>query len=110
MLRKHEITTIYEQGVDAVAATIHQLYEMIVVDDERVHRLVASATAAHLQKIGQLTARINRLEEELSNRVRQVHQFNQQIKGLNKQLKEAHQQTRLAREAQFHFQHPQVSL
>jgi hypothetical protein len=48
MLRKHEIKAIHGQGVDAVAATIRQLYEMIEVEDERVQRLVASASAAHL--------------------------------------------------------------
>ena len=51
MLRKSEIRVIYEAGVEAVAATIRQLYEMIEVEDERVHRLVTSAMAAHLQKI-----------------------------------------------------------
>jgi transposase len=99
MLRQHEIRDIYEEGVEAVTETIRRLYEMIEVEDERVHRLVASATAAHLEKIKQLTARINRLEEELSNRVRQVHQLNQQIKDLTKQLRAAQAQTRLAREA-----------
>ncbi len=64
MLRKQEIQIIYEQGVEVVAATIRQLYEMIEVEDERVHKLVASATAAHLRKIEQLTGRINCLEEE----------------------------------------------
>jgi transposase len=99
VLRKHEIRVIYNQGVEAVAATIRQLYEMIEAEDERVYKLVAAARAAHLQKIEQLNARVNRLEAELSNRVRQIHQFNLTIKGLNKQLKEAQQQTRLAREA-----------
>ena len=99
MLRQHEIRVIYEAGIGAVTETIRHLYEMIETDDERLHRLVASATAAHLQKIEQLTGRIARLEEELSNRVRQVYQLNQQLKDLSKQLKEARQQTRLAREA-----------
>ncbi len=99
MLRQAEIRVIYEEGVEAVTATIRHLYEMIEVEDERVHRLVASATAAHLQKIEQLTGRLARLEVELSSRVRQVHQLNLTVKDLNKQLKEAHQQTRLAREA-----------
>lgn len=62
-------------------------------------RLVASATAAHLQRIEQLSGRIARLEEELSSRVRQIHQLTLTVKDLNKQLKEARQQTRLAREA-----------
>lgn len=99
VLRKTEIRVIYEQGVEAVAATIRHLYEMIETDDERVHRLVTSASVAHLQKIEQLTARLNRLEAELSNRVRQVHQLNQQVKDLTKQLREAQAQTRLAKEA-----------
>ena len=99
VLRKTEVRVIYDQGVEAVAATIRQLYEMIEVEDERVHRLVASATAAHLQKIEQLTGRINRLEEELSNRVRQVHQLSLTVKDLTRQLKAAHQQTRLAKDA-----------
>ncbi len=99
VLRKTEVRVIYDQGVEAVAATIRQLYEMVEVEDERVHRLVASATAAHLQKIEQLTGRINRLEEELSNRVRQVHQLSLTVKDLTRQLKSAHQQTRLAKDA-----------
>ncbi len=99
MLRQHEIRVIYEEGVEAVTQTIRQLYEMIEVEDERVHRLVASATAAHLQKIEYLTHRINRLEEELSNKVRQVHQLNQRVKDLTTQLRAARAQTRLAREA-----------
>lgn len=37
---------------------------------------MASATAAHLQMIAQLTGSNAKLEEELSNRVRQVHQLN----------------------------------
>ena len=72
---------------------------MIEFEDERVHRLVASATAVHLQRIDQLSGRLARLEDELSSRVRQVHQLNLTVKDLNKQLKEARQQTRLAREA-----------
>lgn len=99
MLRKKEIRAIYDQGVEAVAAIIKQLYEMIEVEDERVHKLVVSATSAHLQKIEQLMGRIARLEDELSNRARQVHQLNLTIKGLNKQLKEARKQTHLAKEA-----------
>jgi uncharacterized protein YoxC len=98
MLAIREIRAIYDEGVYAVAATIKQLYEMIEVEDERVHRLVASATAAHLRKIEQLMCRIARLEEELAHKVRQVHQLNLAVKELNKQLKEAREQTRQARE------------
>src|SRR2546421_12436559 len=72
---------------------------MIEVEDDRVHTLIPSATAAHLEKIEQLTARINRLAAELSNKVRQVHQLNHQIKDLTKQLTGAQAQTRLAHEA-----------
>jgi len=99
MLRKKEIRAIYDQGVGAVAATVKHLYDLIEVEDERVHGLVVSATAAHLQKIEHLTARIARLEDELSNRARQVHQLTRTVKELNKELKEARAQTRLAREA-----------
>lgn len=99
MLSQHQIRVMYEEGVETVTETFRQLYEMIETADERVHRLVASATVAHLQRIDQLSGRINRLEAELSSRVRQVHQLNQTVKALNKQLKEARQQTRLAREA-----------
>ncbi len=99
MLRKREIRVIYAQGVEAVERTIRQLYEMIEVEDERVHQLVTLATAAHLQKIEQLTGRINRLEAELASKVRQVHQLNLTVKELNQELKEARQQTRQAREA-----------
>jgi transposase len=99
MLRKREIKAIYDRGVDAVAATVRQLYEMIEVRDERVHKLVASATAAHLRKIEQLTGRIARLEAELAYKVRQVKKLNLTVKELNKQLMEARKQTRQAREA-----------
>ena len=99
MLRKTEIRVIYAAGVEAVEATIRQLYEMIEVEDERVHRLVTSATAAQLQQIAQLTGRIIRLEAELAGRVRQVHQLNRTVKDLTTQLREAQAQTRLAREA-----------
>ena len=58
MLRQHEIKTIFNKGVGAVTETIGQLYEMIETDDERVHRRVTSATAAHLEKLEQLTARV----------------------------------------------------
>jgi transposase len=90
---------MYAEGVEAVTQAIRQLYEMIETDDERVQRLVASATAAHLQRIEQLSGRINRLEEELASRVRQVHQLDLTVKELNKQLREAREHTRLAREA-----------
>ena len=83
---------MYEEGVEAVTETLRQLYEMIEVEDERIHRLVASATAAHLQRIEQLSGRIAHLEEELSSRVRQVHQLNHTVKDLNKQLTEARQE------------------
>lgn len=73
MLRLQEIRTIYEQGVEAVAATIKHLYQMIEIEDERVYELVASATAANLRKIEQLTACVAKLEENLSNKVRQIH-------------------------------------
>lgn len=99
MLRKTEVRVIYDQGVEAVAATIRQLYELIEVEDARVHNLVTSATAAHLQKIEQLTRRIARLEEELANKVRQVHHLKLTVKELNKEFKEARKQTRLAKEA-----------
>lgn len=99
MLSHHQIKVIYDQGVEAVTETIRHLYEMIEIEDERVHRLVASATVAHLHRIEQCSGRIAKLEEELSSRVRQVHQLNLTVKNLNKQLKEAQQQARLAREA-----------
>ena len=96
MLAMREVRAIYHQGVYAVAGASRQLYEMIEVEDERVHRLVAAANAAHLRKIEQLTARITRLERELASKVRQVHQLNLAVKELNKQLKEARRQTRQA--------------
>ena len=99
MLAIREIRAIYSEGVYAVAATIKQLYQMIEADDERVHKLVSAATAAHLKKIEQLTGRIVRLEEELASKVRQVHQLNLTVKELNKQLTEARKQMRQAREA-----------
>lgn len=64
-----------------------------------MYKLIASATAAHLQKIEQLTGRITRLEAALSNKAQQLHQLNATIKDLTKQLKEAHKQTRLAKDA-----------
>jgi len=99
MLRKREIRRIYEQGVEAVEATINRLYEMLEEDDERVYRLVASATAAHLKKIDELAVRINRLEAEMLNGKRQIHQLQRTVKDLNPQLKEAEDQARLAKEA-----------
>ena len=99
MFSHHQIRVMYAQGVEAVTQTIRQLYEMIEVEDERVQRLVASATSAHLRRIEHLSGRINRLEAELARKIRQIHQLNQTVKDLNKQLKEARQQTRLAREA-----------
>jgi transposase/uncharacterized protein YoxC len=98
MIAMREVRAIYHQGVWAVADAFRQLYEMIEVEDERVHRRVAAATAAHLQKIEQLTARVRRLEEELAGKVRQVHQLNLAVGELNKQLKEARRQTRQAQE------------
>lgn len=99
MLSHHQIRIIYDQGVEAVTATFSQLYEMIEVEEERVQKLIARATAAHLKKIEQLSLRLSRLEAELSNRIGQVHQLNRTIKELNKQLRESRQQTLLARQA-----------
>jgi transposase len=99
MVSQHQIRVIYEEGVEAVAATIRQLYEMIEIEDERIQRLVASATAAHLRRIEQLSGRLARLKEELLSRARRIHQLDLTVKGLNKQLREAREQTRLAREA-----------
>ncbi|MBC7932652.1 MAG: IS66 family transposase [Rubrivivax sp.] len=98
MIAMREVRAIYHQGVYAVAATFRQLYEMIEVEDERVHRLVAAATAAHLHKIERLTGRIARLEEELAVKARQVHRLELTAKELKKELKEARAQTRQARE------------
>jgi hypothetical protein len=75
MLAMREVRAIYHQGVYAVAAAFRQLYEMIEVEDERMHRLVAAATAAHLRKIEQLMGRIAKLEEELAVKARQVHRL-----------------------------------
>jgi transposase len=97
MIAMREVRDIYHQGVYAIAAAFRQLYEMI--EDERVHRRVAAATAAHLHKIEQLGGRIAKLEEELAVKARQVHRLEQTVGKLNKQLKEAHRQTRQAREA-----------
>jgi predicted RNase H-like nuclease (RuvC/YqgF family) len=109
MLSQHQIRVIYDQGVEAITATLRQLYEMIEIDDERIQRMVAHANAAHLRKVEQLTGRIARLEEELSNKKRQVHQLNQQLKDLTRQLKEARQQTRLAREAHGRDSHEELT-
>jgi transposase len=98
MIAMREVRSIYHQGVWAVAAAFRQLYEMIEVEDERVHRRVAAANVAHLQKIEQLSARITRLEEELAGKVQQVHQLDLAVRELNKQLKEARRQTRQAQE------------
>src|SRR5215210_7136138 len=98
MIAMREVRAIYHQGVWAVAAAFRQLYEVIEVEDERVHRRVAAATAAHLRRIEQLTARIRRLEEELAGKVRQVHQLDRAVRELNKELKGARRQTRQAQE------------
>lgn len=99
MLTRHQIRVIYEEGVESVTQTIRQLYEMIETDDERVQRLVASATAVHLQRIEELRGRIAGLEEELASRARQIHHLNLTVKDLSKQLREARELTRLVREA-----------
>jgi transposase len=99
MLSQHQIRIIYDEGVEAVAATISQLYEMIETDDERVQKLIARATSMHLKKIEQLTSRINHLEEELARKGREVRRLELTVKALNKELNEAREQTRLAREA-----------
>jgi transposase len=99
MLSQHQIRVIYDQGVQSVTQTIRQLSEMIEVEEARLQRVVAAATAAHLQRIKQLSGRLARLEEELLSRSRRIHQLDLMVKGLNKQLREAQAQTRLAREA-----------
>lgn len=98
MIAMREVRAIYHQGVWAVAAAFRQLYEVIEVEEERVQRRVAAATAAHLQKIEQLTARVRHLEEELAGKARQVHQLDHAVREPNKQLKEARRQTRQAQE------------
>lgn len=70
---------------------------MIEVEDERVQRLVASATAVYLQRIEQLNGRISKLEAELSGMFRQVHQLSLVVKDLGKQRREAREQTWLAK-------------
>jgi hypothetical protein len=62
MLAMREVREIYHQGVWAVAAAFRRLYEMIDADEERVQRLVAAATVAHLRKIEQFGGRVARLE------------------------------------------------
>lgn len=99
MIAMREVRDIYHRGVWAVAAAFRQLYEMIEVEDGRVHRLVAAANAAHLRKIEQLRGQIARLEEEMAARARQVRRLELEVKELNRELKEARKQTRLAREA-----------
>ena len=54
---KTEIKCIYDQVVDAVAATIKQLYELIETDAERVQKLVATATALKLSNAARITRR-----------------------------------------------------
>jgi transposase len=98
MLAMREVRALYSQGIYAVAAAFRQLYEMIEVEDKRVHKLIALATSAHLRKIGRLTGRIAHLEEELAHKVRQVHQLNLTVKELSKRLKEAREQRQLAKE------------
>jgi chromosome segregation ATPase len=94
-----EVRDIYHQGVWAVAAAFRQLYEMIEVEDGRVQKLVAVATAAHLHKVEELKCRVASLEEELANKARQVRRLELTVKELDKELKEARKQTRQAREA-----------
>ena len=103
MIAMREVRDIYHQGVWAVAAAFRQLYEVIEVEDERVHRRVASANAAHLHKIEQLTGRIAKLEEELAIKARQLHRLELTVRELNKELREARAQTRQARER--HLEH-----
>lgn len=98
MIAMREVRAIYHQGVWAVAGAFRQLYEVIEVEEERVRRRVAAATAAHLGKIERLTARIRRLEEELAVKAWQLHQLDLAVKELNQQLKEARRQTRQAQE------------
>jgi predicted RNase H-like nuclease (RuvC/YqgF family) len=86
MIAMREVREIYHQGVFAVADAFRQLYEMIEVEDERVQRLVASANAAHLRKIEQLTNRIAKLEEELAVKARQVRRLELEVRELSKEL------------------------
>jgi transposase len=98
MIAMREVREIYHQGVWAVAAAFRQLYELIEVEDERVHRLIAAATVAHLRRIEQLRGRAARLEEELANKTRQVRRLELTVRELNRELKEARRQTRQAQE------------
>lgn len=98
MIAMREVRAIYHEGVHAVAAAFRQLYEVIEVEDERVHLRVAAATAAHLRKIEQLKGRIKHLEEELAGKARQVHRLELTVKELDKELREARRQTRRAQE------------
>ena len=50
MIAMREVRAIYHQGVYAVAAAFRQLYEMIEVEEERVHRRVTAATRRYLEK------------------------------------------------------------
>lgn len=99
MLAMREVRDIYHQGVWAVAGAFRQLYEMIDADEERVQKLVAAATVAHLRKIELLKYRITNLEEELAAKARQVLRLELEVKELTRELKEALKQTRQAREA-----------
>jgi chromosome segregation ATPase len=94
-----EVRGISHRGVWAVAAAFRRLYEMIDADEERVQRLVAAATVAHLRKIERLTGRLAKLEEELAIKARQVRRLELEVRELNSELKEARKQTRQAREA-----------
>ena len=99
MIAMREVREIYHQGVWAVAAAFRQLYEMIEVEDERVQKLVAAATVAHLHKIEQLTGQIIKLKGGLATKARQVRRLELTVRELNKELREAKKQTRQAREA-----------
>ena len=99
MIAMREVRDIYHRGVRAVAAAFRQLYQMIEVEDERVQKLDASATVAHLHKIEQLRGRIAKLEEELAIKARQVRRLELEVKELNRELKKERKQTRQAREA-----------
>ena len=68
MLRRSGIGCIYVHRVAAVKQTLRQLYEVLEADDDRVHHLVASATAMLLIKIDELITRSAQLEDELLGR------------------------------------------
>jgi hypothetical protein len=55
-------------------------YYPIEDEPERVYKLVAEATTAHLYKIEQSSARIVRFDEDLLNNARQVHQLKCTVK------------------------------